>query len=83
MRSTSAGVLRFGLEGYIHVSAIRQCHRSTINASELVLNPNFPKQILRSSYRNLNFFWLVSKAGASQVCSRLRELSSKVYSFAI
>jgi hypothetical protein len=63
MRSTSAGVLRFGLEGYIHVSAIRQCDRSTINASELVLNPNFPKQMLRSSYRNLNFFWLVGKAG--------------------
>jgi len=63
MRSTSAVVLRFGLEGYIHVSAIRQCDRCTINASKLVLNPNFPKQILRSSYRNLNFFWLVSKAG--------------------
>src|ERR1700728_252921 len=47
MRTISAGVLRFGLEAYIQVSAIRQCDRSTINASEPVLNPNLPKQILR------------------------------------
>jgi hypothetical protein len=49
-RSESNRALRFGLEGYIHVSAIRQCDQRTINPSELVLNPNFPKQMLRSGY---------------------------------
>jgi hypothetical protein len=50
MRSASARLRHFGLEGYIQASAIRQCCGATINVGEIVLNPNFSKQVFRLAY---------------------------------
>jgi len=61
MRSPSPRFLRFGLEGNIQSSAMRQWYGPTINTNKTVFNPNFSKQGVRLTYRNFNFGWLVIK----------------------